>query len=118
MRVATQTMPIRLVRAAPAALLRAGCLAIFVYVSGCGGGNDDTPPQSSMPTPAPGTPQAPAAPATFVVGSAQSIDGSASGNPVSLRVVRSANGDGFAVWRADDGIRNNLWANRYRAATA
>ncbi len=33
-------------------------------------------------------------------------------------MARSANGDGFAVWQADDGTRHNLWANRYRAATA
>jgi hypothetical protein len=69
--------------------------------------------------PAP-TPPAPVTtqPALLVVGTAQSIDGGASGSPVSLRVARSANGDGFAVWRADDGTRHNLWVNRYRAATA
>jgi hypothetical protein len=33
-------------------------------------------------------------------------------------VARSTNGDSFAVWQADDGTRRNLWANRYRAATA
>ena len=72
---------------------------------------------SSMPaaasSPAPtATHQAPApAPST-----ALSIDDGASGNPVSLRVARSANGDGFAVWLAHDGTRHNLWANRYRAA--
>jgi hypothetical protein len=32
-----------------------------------------------------------------------SIDGGASGTPLDLRVARSANGDGFAVWRADNG---------------
>jgi len=68
--------------------------------------------------PAPGSTQPPPAPALLVVGSAQSIDIGASGNPVNLRVARSANGDGFAVWQADDGTRRNLWANRYRAATA
>ena len=45
----------------------------------------------------------PPAPAQLVVGTAQSIDGGASGTPVNLRVARSANGDGFAVWRADNG---------------
>lgn len=115
MRVAIESIPIRLVRAAAAAMLRAGCLAIVVFVSGCGGGGDDSTPPSAA-TPAPDPTQPPAAPATLVVGTALSIDGGASGNPVGLRVVRSANGDGFAVWRADDGTRNNLWANRYRAA--
>jgi hypothetical protein len=47
-----------------------------------------------------------------------SIDTVASGKPVNVRVARSANGDGFAVWQADDGTRHNLWANRFRAATA
>jgi hypothetical protein len=54
----------------------------------------------------------------LVVGTALSIDSGASGNPANLRVARSANGDGFAVWQADDGTRRNLWANRYGAATA
>jgi hypothetical protein len=52
------------------------------------------------------------------VDTAQSIDNGASGNPVNLRVARSANGDGFAVWQADDGTRRNLWANRYSSAMA
>jgi hypothetical protein len=65
--------------------------------------------------PAPGSPPAPA---QLVVGTAQSIDSGASGDPFSLRVARSANGDGFAVWFAVDGNLGNLWANRYRAATA
>jgi len=69
------------------------------------------PRRSRHDTAAPGT-------GTLVVGTALSIDGGASGNPVSLRVARSANGDGFAVWQADDGTRRNLWANRYAAATA
>jgi len=72
--------------------------------------------------PAPGSPPAPA---QLVVGTAQSIDSGASGNPVSLRVARSANGDGFAVWKADNGgivpsggSDHDLWANRYSTATA
>jgi hypothetical protein len=109
-------------RAAAAAMLRACCAALLVGVSACGGGDDDAAPPSAEPaptaepdpTPAPVTTQ----PALRVVGAALSIDGGASGSPVSLRVARSANGDGFAVWRADDGTRHNLWCNRYRAATA
>jgi hypothetical protein len=114
-------------RAAPAAMLRAGCVALLVGVSACGGGGDDGPPPSAEPAPAaepdptppaptPGTTQP--VPALLVVGTALSIDSGASGSPVSLRVVRSANGDGVAVWRADDGTRHNLWANCYRAAKA
>ena len=93
-------------RTSPAALLRAGCVALFAVVSGCGGGGDSAAPPASMPA------------AALVVAAARSIDDGANGNPVSLRVVRSANGDGFAVWRADDGTRRNLWANRYRADKA
>jgi hypothetical protein len=74
------------------------------------------------PMPAPGSTQPPPAPAQLVVGTAQSIDNGASGNPVNLRVVRSANGDGFAVWLAASTsaleIHYSLWANRYSAATA
>jgi len=129
MRVAHESVLTRLIGAAPAAMLRAGCVALVVGVSACGGGGDDgdTAPQSSVPTaanpvpaptPAPGTTQPPPAAAQLVVGTALSIDGGASGSPSSLRVARSANGDGFALWLADDGTRHNLWANRYRAATA
>ena len=77
------------------------------------------------PTPAPGTTQPPPAPAQLVVGTAQSIDSGASGDPVIMRVARSANGDGFAVWKADNGgivpsggSHHDLWANHYSAATA
>jgi hypothetical protein len=112
MRVASGRILAPLIWAARAAMLRVGCVALFICVSGCGGGADGASP-SSMQTPAP-TP----APDTLVIGTALSIDSGASGNPVSLRVARSANGDGFAVWQADDGTRHNLWANRYRAATA
>ena len=131
MRVASERILTRLVGAGPGAMLRAGCVALFVCVSGCGGGDDDAPPPSSMPvaaptpapnptppTPAPGSTQPLPAPISLIVGTALSIDSGASGNPVSLRVARSTNGDGFAVWQADDGTRHNLWANRYRAATS
>jgi hypothetical protein len=104
-------------------MLRAGCVALFVFVSGCGGGSDGASPPSAVatpaPTPAPGSTQPPPAAAQLVVGTAQSIDSGASGgNPTNVRVARSTNGDGFAVWLADDSIRHNLWANRYSAATA
>ena len=66
MRVASERILTRLIAAGPAAMLRAGCIALVVCVSGCGGGADDAPPPSSMPTPAPTpapgrTPLAPAA---------------------------------------------------------
>jgi hypothetical protein len=100
-------------------MLRTGCLALWVCVSACGGGDDDAPLPSAAPTPAPAAVPSPAPGTTLPPpAAAVSIDSAASGNPVSLRVVRSANGDGFAVWRAHDGTRHNLWANRYRAAAA
>ena len=107
----------RLVSAAGAAMLRAGCVALFVCVSACGGGDDGAATSNSVPTPAPITAPDPA-PGTAhpPSASALSIDSAASGNPVSLRVALSANGDGFTVWMAHDGTRHNLWANRYRAA--
>ena len=124
MRVASESVLNRL-RATPVAMLRASCVALFVCLSGCGGGSDGgTPPPSSTPPPAPalGITAPPPALATLVVGTPLSIDGGASGNPVELRVVRGANGDGFAVWQASrpedvTNIPSLLWVNRYRAAT-
>lgn len=103
-------------RGAPAtALLRASCVALFVCLTGCGGGSGGSAADAS---PDPGTTPAPA---SLVIGTPLSIDGGASGNPVDLRVMRSANGDGFAVWQAnrpeDDAFPSLLWASRYRAAT-
>jgi len=102
--------------------------ACTVALVSCGGGQSGpaAPVDSVGPTPAPmPAPGSPPAPAQLVVGTAQSIDSGASGNPVSLRVARSANGDGFAVWKADNGgivpsggSDHDLWANRYSAATA
>jgi hypothetical protein len=102
--------------------------ACTVALVSCGGGQSgpaasvDSVGPRPAPTPAPG---APPAPAQLVVGTAMSIDGGASGTPLDLRVTRSANGDGFAVWRADNGTivpgggsRHDLWANRYSAVTA
>ena len=122
MRVASDGILNRLLRDVPTALLRAGCVVpLCVWLTGCGGSGDGAAPPTSTsttaPAPDPGTSRPPA-PATLIVGTALSIDGGASGNPVGLRVARSANGDGFAVWQADDGTRRNLWANRYGAAAA
>mgnify|MGYP003694254165 CR=1 FL=1 len=94
----------------PRRLLRRPCcvraaLHCLCCVSGCGGGGDRQHlPPSSTPTPAPApapgtTPAARRHRQRWSVGTALSIDSGASGNPVSLRVARSANGDGFAVWR-------------------
>lgn len=122
MPLASEIILIRFIAAAPAAV-RAGCVALLVCVSGCGGGGSGEAPSTSMPSP--DVPQLPSAPARLVVGTAQSIDTGASGDPVSLRVARSANGDGIAVWKAANGVidssgysHHDLWANRYRAATA
>jgi hypothetical protein len=117
MRLPSEGILTRLACAAPAATLRACCIALLAGASACGGGDDDGSAPSSMPAPtlAPDTAQPPPAPARLV-GKALPIDSPASGNPVNLRVAFSANGDGFAVWLAHDGTRHNLWANRYRAA--
>lgn len=100
-------------RAAPVDWLRAACAALLVGLSACGGGGD-----ALAPDPAPGPAATPPAPALRRAGTALAIDAGASGRPVDLRLVSSANGDGVAVWQADDGTRHNLWANRYRAAAA
>jgi len=137
MYVASQTILSRFSWAAPAAMLRAGCVALFVCVSGCGGGAGGAAPQSSVPTPVPAPAPNPTPapipapdtasppPAPLVVGTALSIDSGASGTPLNLRVARSANGDGFAVWRSNNGTivpgggsRHDLWTNRYSAVMA
>jgi hypothetical protein len=92
--VTSQTILTRLAWAAPAAMLRAGCVALFVCVSGCGGGSDGASPLSSTaatpaPMPAPDSTPPPPAAAQLVVGTAQSIDSGASGTPLNLRVARS-----------------------------
>jgi hypothetical protein len=100
-------------------VLLSACTVVLVS---CGGGQREpaTPVESAgptLPTPMP-------APAQLVGGTAQLIDIGASGNPFDVRVARSANGDGFAVWRADDSLgpdeeqHHSLWVNRYSAATA
>lgn len=116
MRVSSEKILDRCVWSTPAAMRRAGCVALVVCVCACGGGNDGVPLSNSAPDPTPSTP-APGATRPPLV-PAPSIDSAASGNPVSVRVALSANGDGFAVWQAHDGTRHNLWANRYRAAAA
>src|SRR6185436_20889560 len=85
MYVASQTILSRFSWAAPAAMLRAGCVALFVCVSGCGGGAGSAAPQSSVPTPVPAPAPNPTPapipapdtasppPAPLVVGTAQSI---------------------------------------------
>jgi hypothetical protein len=107
---------------AAASTLRAGGAALLVGlvvgVSACGGGNDGVAPGSTPATAsAPALNPAPLVPPP-VAGTPVSVDTGASGDPVSLRVARSANGDSFAVWLAYDGTRHNLWANRYRGTAA
>jgi hypothetical protein len=103
-------------------ILLSACTVVLVS---CGGGQGEpaAPVDSVGPTPAP-MPAPGSTPAQLVVGTAQSIDVGASGNPLTVRVARSANGDGFAVWLAEEGtvedgtLRLKLWVNRYSAATA
>lgn len=45
------------------------------------------------------------------------MDSGATGTPVALRTAAAANGDAVVVWLANDGTRNNLWANRFSAAS-
>jgi hypothetical protein len=119
----TSERTLNLLRATPAATLRAACVALFVCVSGCGGGSgESTAPPSSAPDSR--TTEPPPALTTLVVGTPLTIDEGASGNPVHVRVMRGANGDAFAVWQAarpEDPANQNLssllWANRYRADT-
>ena len=88
--------------ARPAACLRAGfATALLIVLAACGGGGNDAP--------------APAAPDRSPA-AAVSVDTSAGEQPVDVRVAQGPDGDGFVVWRADDGTRHNLWASRYRAA--
>ena len=90
----------------PRRVLLSACAVALVS---CGGGQSEpvAPVDSVGPTPAPMPAPGPTlptpAPAQLVVGTAQSISVARAALPSSLRVVRSANGDGFAVWRADDG---------------
>ena len=117
----------RSLNSASGVVSRAGCIALFACMGAgliaslgaCGGGGDVGVSPSSTAATAPASAPAPAAPTQSAVApvTAESIDNGASGDPVMLRVARSANGDGFAVWLAYDGTRHNLWANRYRAAT-
>lgn len=86
--------------------VRASCAALLAGLGACGGGGDDYPAPGSTPVLGPR-----GAAVTLTIDSAEG------GNPVGLNVALSANGDGFLVWRANDGTRHNLWASRYRAAT-
>ena len=40
-----------------------------------------------------------------------------SGNALEPQIATDANGNVLAVWSQSDGVRNNLWANRFIAAT-
>ena len=71
-------------------------LACFVIACGDGGGS-------------------PPAPKSW--GTATLIETDDSGDAWIPNVAVDANGNAIAVWEQSDGIRNNIWANRYDAAT-
>ncbi|HEU4622386.1 MAG TPA: hypothetical protein VFS42_09185 [Burkholderiaceae bacterium] len=94
------------------------CSALTMGVAGCGGGGA----QAERTTGAQGastdtTTQQALAISEPKLGAPQTLDTGASGEPRDLRLARSATGAVFAVWRAYDGVRHNLWANRYNPAT-
>lgn len=88
---------------------RAAALATAALLGACGGGDGGR----SAPPPAPAAPATTAEPAE-----ATTVGSAAPGRPVALRLALGANGDAFAVWRADDGGRLSLWAARWRADLA
>src|SRR5262245_14017548 len=100
----------------PASVLRAGCTALLVCLGSCGGGASG-PATDPTPNPAPSATE-PLAPPPLAVGTALSIDEGAIGNPVSVRVVLAASGDGFAAWRSEENSGSKLWVNHYDASTA
>ena len=55
--------------------------------------------------------------ATNSWGTAAPIETNA-GSPGSPQVAVTANGNALAVWQQSDGTRDNIWANRYTAATS
>lgn len=50
-------------------------------------------------------------------GTAQLLEIDNAGFAIAPHVAIDANGNGMAVWQQFDGVRNNIWANRYDAAT-
>lgn len=50
-------------------------------------------------------------------GTAQLLETDNAGFAIAPQVAIDANGNGMAVWQQFDGVRNNIWANRYDAAT-
>ncbi|MBL1260616.1 MAG: hypothetical protein COB33_008815 [Thiotrichaceae bacterium] len=48
-------------------------------------------------------------------GSAELIETDDTGNAVTPQVAMDGSGNALAVWSQSDGVRNNIWANRYTA---
>ncbi|HEU4622146.1 MAG TPA: hypothetical protein VFS42_07965, partial [Burkholderiaceae bacterium] len=93
-----------------------GFAAVFaISLGACGGGGGG----SEVAADTQGAASEPIEPATMDIAQAkpERLDASATGEPKSLLMKRSGNGDVFVVWYADNPERRNLWASRYDAAT-
>ena len=55
--------------------------------------------------------------ATNSWGTATLIETDDAGDALNAQIAIDANGNALAVWQQSDGTRNNIWANRYTAAT-
>ena len=56
--------------------------------------------------------------ATSSWGSAQLLETSDAGNAYDSHVAFDANGNAVAIWRQNDGTRDNIWARRYDGASS
>jgi hypothetical protein len=90
-------------------LQRRTCLGVVLnaaLLAACGGGGGGESP-----------PPPPSSPLTKAWQTAQLIETNNAGDAVEVQVAVAANGDAIAVWSQSDGLRNNIRANRYTAAT-
>jgi len=76
-------------------------LLIALCVSGCGGNNTNSTPQTI----------------SRAWGTAVLIETNNAGSAANPQLSFDASGNAFAVWEQYDGTRFNIWANRYTAAT-
>ncbi|HEU4621653.1 MAG TPA: hypothetical protein VFS42_05475 [Burkholderiaceae bacterium] len=92
----------------------AALIVLTLGLAACGGGGSA---EDSATNVDPASSAANSNEATSVKALAQSVDAGATGNPISVVIKRTGNGDAFVVWRAFDGTRHNLWFNRYDVNT-